>query len=139
MLYDFFLKNLFIFVIIICILAFLIFYEFFYSRKFKNAIQVIDILKYVNHDRAVIFDLRSDIEYKKCHILDSINLPIDKLYSSSFLIKKYKNRKIILIFNSNKESIKVIKHFKLFINYDVFYLDGGFNSWLKENMPTTTL
>lgn len=139
MLYDFFLKNLFIFIIIIFIVALLFFFEFFYSKKFKNAIKVIDLLKLVNHDRTIIFDLRSESEYKNCHILDSINLPINKININSTLIKKYKSRKIILVCKNNYESLKAIEVFKKIINYDIFYLDGGFDSWLRENMPTEPL
>lgn len=139
MLYDFFLNNLFIFILIIFIIPLLFFFEFFYSKKFKHAIRLVDMLILINHDKAVIFDLRIEIEYKKCHILDSINLPIDKIYNNSFLIKKYKNRKIILICNTNNEALKAVSYFKNFIKYDLVYLDGGFSSWLKENMPTTSL
>lgn len=139
MLYDFFLKNLFIFIIIMFVIAFLLFFEIFYFKRFKNAIKVIDVVKFTNHSKAVIFDLRSELDYRSCHILDSINFPIDTIYKTSILIKKYKNRTIILICNNNSESLKAFNHFKKFVSHDLFYLEGGFNSWLKENMPTTSL
>ncbi|HIH2763323.1 MAG TPA: rhodanese-like domain-containing protein [Candidatus Azoamicus sp.] len=139
MLYDFFLKNFLIFIILIFIIIFLIVIELFYAKKFKNAIQVRDVLKYMNYDKAVIFDLRSESDYQNCHILDSINLPIDKVNKNHTLVKKYKNKTIILICNNNYESLKALKAFKVLINYNVFYLDGGFKSWLKESMPTTSL
>lgn len=139
MLYDFFLKNLFIFVIIFFIIVLLFFLEFFYAKKFKYAIKVIDVLNFVNHDKAIILDLRPVDVYKKCHILDSINLPFNSISSNLSLLKKYKNKKIILIGFNNSESLKAIDLFKKNSNCDLYFLDGGFNSWLKDGMPTTVL
>ncbi|HIH2763650.1 MAG TPA: rhodanese-like domain-containing protein [Candidatus Azoamicus sp.] len=141
MLYDFFLKNLFIFIALIMIISLLLF-EIFFSRKFKNAIQVIDVLKLINHDNAIIFDFRSEVDYKKSHIIDSVNVQINKVNVMYFFTKKYKNKKIILICNNNNDALKAIKNlqaFKQFLYCEFFYLDGGFNSWIKENMPTTSL
>lgn len=139
MLYDFFLKNLLIFALILIIITFLFFLEFFYFKRFKYAIKVVDVLNFVNHDRAVILDLRDIDEYKKCHILDSFNLPFVGLSNNLNLLKKYKNKKIILVCANNSESLKAFSFFRNNLNCEVYFLDGGFSSWVNDGMPTTNL
>lgn len=139
MLYDFFLKNLFIFIVIIFIIIFLFFLETFYFKKFRYAVKIVDLLESVNHDRAIVLDLRTAVDYKKCHILNSINLPFDIIGNNLNFFKKYKNKKVILVCTNNSESLKAFNSLKKKLDVDLYFLDGGFNSWLKEGMPTTSL
>lgn len=139
MFYDFFLKNAIIFIAIFIVFFILFFLEFFYFRRLRNSINVFDLVRLVNHENAILLDFRIELDYKKGHILNSLNIPFNDIDKYVESIKKYKKKKIIVIFSSNYASLKVIKKLTKFVNNDLYFLDGGFSSWLKEDMPVKSL
>lgn len=138
MFYAFFFKNLYIFFFIFFILAILFFLEFFYFKKLKNSIDVFSLIKLINHENAIVLDFREEFKYKKSHILNSFNMSLNNIDFHIRFLKKYKKKKFIIVFDNNYGSLNIIKILKKSIENELFYLDGGFSSWLKENMPTVS-
>jgi len=135
MFYDFFLRNIYIFDILFFVLLLLVCIEFTMFKRNKNAINSDYVIKLIDNDKAVIIDFRTLDEFRTSHILNSINMRYDNIKEQSILFKKHKNRPIIVICNTDTECLKVIKVLSLFVRSDLFYLKGGFASWLNEDLP----
>jgi rhodanese-related sulfurtransferase len=79
-----------------------------------------------------IIDIRQAREFKKIHILGSINIPLHFIKS-----KRYLKQKTIIIagkgffYRQIKQECKKLKK----QNFNVKILNGGLNTWLTKNLP----
>ncbi len=108
------------------------------------------------YEKDTIFvDFRATSDFKKSHILNSVNLSLDNLtqifrlnqnhffsYLSALGISP--DKKIILTgYNNNKEEIISALSFAYLLVYggvsQVYVLKGGFNGWQQKGLPVTTL
>lgn len=135
MLYNFFLKNSFLiisFFILIFVLFVLEINFFLNSKNFLNSFKIIEL---INHENALLIDIRSESDFLTFHILNSINIPFDKLLNNIIKLKKYKLKTVIIIHSNNNLSIKAINFFRENEFVKVFSIEGGISSWVKNNLP----
>lgn len=136
MIYDFILKNLYIFLIIFILLFILLIIEIYDIFESKNFINVTDALFLINQNKAIILDLRSSLDYNEKHIINSINIPIEKLNNNINLLDKYKLKTIIIVYYDYKN----VKKFFININklnlYKIKYFKFGLKEWIDNDMPT---
>ena len=71
----------------------------------------------MNHDDALIIDVREESEYKQGHILNSINIPSGMLSDKIGRLEKYRDQPIIISCLSGSRSTQAYKILK----------DNGFN------------
>ncbi len=136
MIYDFILKNYFIFILFFFLIFVFLFLEFLDFSEKKNLITVNDYIKLVNNNKAIIIDLRNKNDYDKIHILNSINYPFEFFDCDNSLFDKYKNMIIVLIhhdINIVKKTLKSLKNIK---KLNVKYFNNGINEWIMHGMPT---
>jgi hydroxyacylglutathione hydrolase len=79
-----------------------------------------------------LLDLRSDVDYKKEHIPNSQNIPLDQLPSAFSILDKSKT---YVLFDDTCEIITVNSVANIFAanKYkNIYYLDGGFNAWKNQ-------
>lgn len=117
-----------IWIILLISIIFITMKEKFSKVKLINRNQAIYL---INHKKGIVIDLRSEKDFKKGHIINSINL-------SKFEIKKLKkieNKNIILtsinsleIFSEAEKLTK--KGFK-----NIYILKEGITGWLNDNLP----
>lgn len=89
----------------------------------------------MNHDNAVIVDLRDQSIYAKGHIIGAENLPYLELKNDPQRLAKYKQRPVILACQTGQQSLQASNLLRKegFERVDV--LKGGVNAWREANMP----
>ena len=88
----------------------------------------------INHDHAVILDIRPNDTYRKGHILDAQSWTTKDIKENTKKLEKLKNKPIILVCQLGGESQKVAA---LLIKqgYNAYSLAGGMRSWNEAQLP----
>jgi rhodanese-related sulfurtransferase len=104
----------------------------------KGNISPVEATEMINHQDAVIIDVRPAADYSKGHIINAINIPATNLMTQLTLLEKYKNRTIIISCRSGAQSSVACKQLIKQGYENVYNLKGGILNWQSENLPVTT-
>lgn len=88
----------------------------------------------INHQNAVVLDVREDSEYYAGHIPHSVHVPLGQLAKHPEL-EKYKHRPIIAICRSGMRSGRACSVLRRNGFEQVYNLAGGITAWERANMP----
>lgn len=88
----------------------------------------------VNSEKAVVVDIRPSAEYKAGHLVDSLNVPYERINSDLGLLEKHKSKTIILVDKMGQYSGTVGRQL-IKAGYDVRRLSGGISEWQGQNLP----
>ncbi len=139
MLYNFIFKNILIVTLLILSIVILIIIEIKLFFDSKNSITINDVLNLINNNTGIIIDIRHINQFNESHILSSINIPYNKIVNNFNLIKKHKNKVIIILAETDSEAQKCIHIIKKNSLGNVRYIANGIKSWKKNDMPTISI
>ncbi len=88
----------------------------------------------INHQNAVVLDVREDSEFYAGHVPHSVHVPLGQLTKHAEL-EKYKNRPIIAVCRSGMRSGHACSVLRKNGFEQVYNLAGGINAWQQANMP----
>lgn len=88
----------------------------------------------INHQNAVMLDVREDSEFYAGHIPHSVHVPLGQLAKHAEM-GKYKNRPVIAICRSGLRSGRACGVLRKNGFEQVYNLAGGIDAWEKANMP----
>jgi len=88
----------------------------------------------INHEEAVVVDLRSETLFKEGHILGAINISAAHLDKKLNTLQKYVNKPIILVATAGQDASKVGAQLKE-KGFQVRELGGGIQAWSSANLP----
>ncbi|STY28405.1 rhodanese-related sulfurtransferase [Legionella wadsworthii] len=86
----------------------------------------------INHENAVVIDLRDKEVYKQGHIIDSVNVKSEDLVQQK--LNKYKNVPIILISTRAHEAQAIATKIRT-QGYQPHVLSGGITAWQNADLP----
>ncbi len=104
----------------------------------KGNITAVQATEMINHQDAVVVDVRPSADYNKGHIINAINIPASNLSNQINQLDKYKDRPIIMNCRSGAQSSAACKQLMKQGFENVHNLKGGILSWQSENLPVTT-
>lgn len=117
------------------ILLFMIFgYESFEQKKKANELSPQAVVDLMNHQDAVVLDLRDKESYKKSHIINAIQTSADALENDA--LNKYKEKPLILVCAKGLQSPSIATKLKLKGLTGVNVLKGGMENWIAAGLPT---
>jgi rhodanese-related sulfurtransferase len=92
----------------------------------------------MNHDEVLVLDVRSNDEFQKGYILNSLHIPLAMLESRLTEIGVYKHNPVVICCRSGNRSYQagLILNKQGFV--DVYNLKGGILDWQHANLPLTT-
>jgi rhodanese-related sulfurtransferase len=95
----------------------------------------LDATRLINHDDAVVIDLRSEGDFDQGHILNSLHIPHDKLAERIKSLEKYRSRPIIATCRTGHQSagaggVLLRNGFE-----KVYYINGGILAWEGASLP----
>ena len=96
-----------------------------------------EMTKLINHDGAVVLDVRSTNDYSKGHVLGSLNVPDAKIPSRREDLEKYKTQPVVVYCELGNVSDRVVRTLKSYGLEQVFSLKSGIGSWRQANLPLT--
>ena len=92
----------------------------------------------INRSEAKIIDVRGADEFKKAHIIDSINIPLSKIKNNELAnLEKFKDSPIILVCNTGMTSSGACQMLTKAGFSNVHDLQGGITQWRNANLPLT--
>ena len=126
-------ENL-LFVIAAIISAVMLFWPMI-SRKGVKEIDTMVAIQLINYKDALIVDVRDDSEYAEGHLPNSTHIPTEKIEDRWHELEKFKERPIVVIFQSGVRSGHAAK--VLYKNgfMQVYTLNGGIDTWRRANLP----
>jgi rhodanese-related sulfurtransferase len=130
---DFVIHQWILFLILVVIIALLV-KSFVGTRGVKN-IQPFQAVQLINHQNAVVLDVRLDDEFKQGHVVNSIHIPVGVLQNRIKELEKYKSRPIIVNCRSGSRSATACSVLRKQGFESVYKLEGGILSWQNANLP----
>ena len=92
----------------------------------------------INHDDALVIDVRENKEYSGGHIINSLHIPLSNLKTRMTELEKHKNKKLILACRSGNRSSQACATLKKAGFEHVFNLSGGVMAWESASLPLVT-
>ena len=100
-----------------------------------KAIMPAEMTRLINHDNAVVIDIRPQEEFVNGHVINSISYPLANLESGKDELNKYKDKPLVLYCQNGVESSRVIRTFRQEGFSNIYVLKGGIQAWKNANMP----
>jgi rhodanese-related sulfurtransferase len=105
------------------------------KRVQGNGVSAQELVRAMNHDDAVILDLRGRDPYKKGHILNAEHFPQSTLGQQMNKLEKYKDRPVILVDADGMQAKKALEKLKKTALSNVRVLTGGMRAWREASLP----
>ena len=96
-----------------------------------------DATRLINHEDAVIIDVRSDGEFRQGHIVNALNIPESQLAERLGKLNKYRARPIITTCRTGQISVKAGGKLVADGFEKVYTLNGGILAWEGASLPLT--
>jgi len=104
------------------------------TRNFADITPQDAVLK-INHDDALVIDVREANELGSGKIPDAKHIPLSSFGKRINELEKYRNRPAIVYCRSGQRSISACKQLKNHGFEDVANLKGGIVAWESANLP----
>lgn len=96
-----------------------------------------EAIRLINHDDVKVVDIRTQADFEKGHIIDSINIAIAQLAKNTKKLEKHKDKGVIVCCSngvlSNKEANNLMNN-----GFEkVYCLKGGIIAWQNAKLPLT--
>ena len=102
-----------------------------------NAVTPLEATNLINHDNAVVVDVREDKEFAEGHIVNAIHIPLGTLKDQISKLTKHKSKTIIVSCRSGHRSASACKTLTSEGFENVRNLKGGVLDWSSDNLPLT--
>ena len=95
----------------------------------------VEATRMLNHDNAVMIDMREDKEYREGHIINAVHAPAGKQNNYTAKLEKYRERPLIVYCRSGQRSTAVCSKLRKQGFEAVYNLKGGVVAWQKAELP----
>ena len=108
--------------------------EFIRLKNKAQQLTPLQATQLINHQNALVVDLRLADQFAKGHIIDSLSLPLAEFKEKSKKIEKMKTRPLILVCTKGFDSPTIATDLKN-KGFQVHILGGGLQSWENADLP----
>ena len=125
-------------VIALGVISAMLFFNLFGARLrgFKT-VHPTEAVSMINHDDALVLDVRENNEYQSGHIISSTHIPLSALSGRLGELDKYKGRPVIVGCRSGQRSAQACAKLRKQGFESVYNLSGGVMAWQSANLPLT--
>lgn len=96
-----------------------------------------EAVRLINHEQAIIVDLRSRKDYESGHIIAALHIPMVELKEAQGQLQKHGDKPILLYCDAGATSPRAVKEIKQLGLGRVYALRGGINAWRGESLPVS--
>lgn len=100
-----------------------------------NKVSPFELTLLINHENAVVIDIRNQETYSKGHIAGSISCPAPELEQHLKKLKKHQKNKIIVVDTDGQGTKSVVNQLIKQGFEQVTALQGGIAAWQKADLP----
>ena len=106
--------------------------------KISGAVEVdtTGAVQLINHENAIVLDVREANEFSSGHIADAKNIPVGQLGNSLKTLEKYKDQAIVVNCRSGARSAMACSVLRKNEFTKVYNLKGGILAWQQASLPT---
>tara|TARA_Y100001978_G_scaffold196877_1_gene206927 strand:+ start:146 stop:562 length:417 start_codon:yes stop_codon:yes gene_type:complete len=135
---GFFIDNILLF--LLAIGSFFVLAWPWIAKKMNAAreLEPLEVVKAMNKPGSVVVDTRPVDEFYTGHLLGAKNIPVKDFGSSEAIIKKIKNKPIVLVAASTTKAVASLISLRKMGCEDITILAGGMHAWQQANLPTET-
>ncbi len=101
----------------------------------KHGISAAHVVSLMNHDGAIVIDIRDAEHFKKGHILGALSYPEKHILEKLDELKKYHDKKVILVDSNGQSSNRLVNKMIVHGFKDIFFLKNGMHAWTHEKLP----
>lgn len=101
----------------------------------KGAVDPAGATGLINHQDAVVLDVRPIADFNKGHIVNAVNVPINGLGNNLKQLEKYRDKPIIAVCRSGSSSSAACRLLKKNGFEQAKNLRGGMMAWENANLP----
>ena len=101
----------------------------------KNAVDPLGATALINHEEALILDVRSMAEFKDGHIVNAVNIPLNGLGNNLKQLEKHRDKPIIAVCRSGSRSGAACRLLSKQGFAQTKNLRGGMMAWESANLP----
>ncbi|MCI0508154.1 MAG: hypothetical protein L0Z73_18920 [Gammaproteobacteria bacterium] len=101
-----------------------------------KSVTTMEAVRLINHQNALVLDVRTQEEFSKSHIVNAVNIPMGLLSDRISEIQSHKLEPVILVCQSGNRSIQSARTLKKNEFTQLYNLSGGMMSWRQSNLPT---
>lgn len=113
-------------------------WTFIAGGTFGGGVDPSEATRLINHDDALVLDVRSEDEFKGGHILNAVHIPESSVKDSLSRLEKYRNRPLIVVCRSGQRAQATVSLLRKSGFEKVHTLGGGLSAWEDANLPLTT-
>lgn len=88
----------------------------------------------INHDNAVIIDIRPKEAFQKGHIIDAYSMTNTEINENPKKLERFKNRPLIIVCATGVESHKMAAQL-MKSGYNAHAITGGIRAWIDAQLP----
>ena len=132
---EFFMQNWPLFLALAAVVGLMAFNPAGMSTGSARGVSPMELSRLVNHEQAVLLDVRSKDEFTAGHIAKSKNIPLEDLEKKYRQLEKFKKRPMVIICQTGKQSGKAASQLRKHEFDKLFQLSGGLAEWRKDNLP----
>lgn len=106
---------------------------------FAAGISPTEAVRAINHEKAVVLDVRESKEFAQSHIKGSKNIPVAELNAAQAeRTLKNKATPVVIVCNTGVQAQRALKTLKGLGYEKAQVLAGGLKAWRDANMPIAT-
>ena len=94
----------------------------------------LDATRMLNHENAVLIDMRNDKDYRDGHIVNAIHMP-ENNDNTRKRLEKFRTRPLIVYCRSGNQSVGFCRTLRKQGFEPVYNLKGGVLAWQNANLP----
>jgi rhodanese-related sulfurtransferase len=106
-----------------------------FDRIGRNAVGPAEAINLINHEDALVVDVRSMAEFRQGHIINALNLPLNGFAKQVQQIEKHKSRPVIACCRSGSRSRVACRALEKAGFDRVHNLRGGMMAWESASLP----
>ncbi|HEV2524525.1 MAG TPA: rhodanese-like domain-containing protein [Gammaproteobacteria bacterium] len=105
----------------------------------KQAVSTERAVQMMNHEEAVVFDVRTEAEFSTGHIVGAEQLTAISLDKKMSHLQKYLKKPIIIATTTGQDTAKMMAVLQEKGFLQIFILSGGMQAWKSAGMPVIKL
>jgi rhodanese-related sulfurtransferase len=103
----------------------------------RGSVDPLGATEMINHQDAVVIDVRPAADFAQGHIINAVNIPINGFKNQMAVLSKYKGKPMIVNCRSGAQSAGACSHLRKADFEQVYNLKGGIMAWQAANLPVT--
>ncbi len=135
MIFDFISANWYLFAMLVVIVLLLTLNPSKRGAAGTRKISPLQLPRLQHREAAVVVDVCDAEAFKRGHIEQAINLPLDQIADKIAKLNKHKSKPIIITCDNGGRSAKAASILRTNEFDQLYILEGGLAAWRKENLP----